>query len=211
VCEVVDLTKIPQLQVPPLVISLLEYSASFLENVSQADFGALKSIVLRCKRMLWLALGSTPVMHTASGFLRSLSNENVSTTYCFIHLEDIKNRNISEVAKLVGKLLFLEHLEAEYIEHRGEMYCRRWVPNEALSTLVGAGGADEDLQSLRLGDVHDGIALVLDKASKASKTVFSTNDLRSQPLLDREVEVAIASLLLRCVGFSDMNGSYTLY
>jgi hypothetical protein len=207
VCEIVDLTTVPRLEVPPLVISLLEYSTSFLRDMSETEFVALKSIVLRCKKLFWLAMGSDPVMHTASGFLRSLSNENIGITYCFVHLEDRKSRD-AETTKLIGKLLLHDHLESEYIETRGEIHCRRWQANEALSTLVGAGSADAGFESFRLGDAHDGRALVLNEGSKALATVFSPNDVRSQKLLNREVEVATTSLLLWCVVCPCVNNPY---
>lgn len=210
VYEVSGFTTLPQLETPPLVISLLEYSTSFLRDISESEFVALKSMVLGCKKLFWLAKGSDPVMHTASGFLRSLSNENIGTAYCFIHLEDRTSRDASETSGLVGKLFSLELSESEYIEHDGELYCSRWHANDALSLLVGAGGADAGLESFKLSAAHDGLALVLDNGPKASMAVFSTDERAFQPLLDREVEVAVTSSLMWYVLCSRMFQIYRI-
>jgi hypothetical protein len=190
-------TAIPSLEAPPVIISLLEFNDSFITDLSEADYGALKALVLRGKRLLWVAKGSDPIMQTATGFLRSLSNENGGLDYCFVILEESNKRDALDVAKVIEQLLSTKEIETEYIDRNGEIYCSRWAEKRELSVLVGADGDGSHIASITLSEAQGGLTLTKQQSKPVSKAVFAASELADQPLADNEVEIDIRALLLR--------------
>jgi len=190
-------TAIPSLEVPPVIISLLEFNDSFITDLSETDYDALKTVVLSGKRLLWVAKGTDPIMQTATGFLRSLSNENVGIDYCFVLLDESKKRGASEIAKVIKQLLSIENIEKEYIERNGEIYCSRWAEKRELSALVGADGDSPYTATIALSEAKGRLTLAEQQSKPASKVVFMASELADCPLANNEVEVDIKSLLLR--------------
>jgi hypothetical protein len=187
---------VPSLEESPVLISLLEFDDSFIADLSEADYVGLKALVLSGKRLLWVARGSNPVMQTATGFIRSLSNENGGTDYCFVLFDEGANRNALDMAKVIGQLLATEEVEKEYYDKNGQIYCSRWTEKRELSLLVGADGDGSHTQSITLSEAPCGLTLTKQKGGPVSKAVFAASELATQPLADNEVEIDVRSLLL---------------
>jgi len=190
-------TAIPSLEAPPVIISLLEFNNSFITDLSEADYNALKILVLSGKRLLWVAKGNDPIMQAATGFLRSLSNENVGLDYCFVLFDDSNTRDSSGRARVIQQLLSTQEIEKEYFDRKGETFCSRWAEKKELSVLVGADRDNSHTASIVLSEAHGHLTLAKQKSKPASKLVFVASELVDRPLANNEVEVDIKSLLLR--------------
>jgi hypothetical protein len=188
---------VPNLETPPVIISLLEFDDSFIADLSEVDYGALKTMALGGKRLLWVARGSDPIMQTATGFIRSLSNENGGTDYCFVLFEETNDHEASKVTEVIEKLLSIPEIEKEYVARNGEVYCSRWAEKRGLSMLVGADGDNSHTESIMLREARGGLTLVQQKNKPVSRAMFAVSDLPCQPLADNEVEIDVRSLLLR--------------
>jgi hypothetical protein len=188
---------IPSLEAPPVIISLLEFNDSFITDLSEIDYDALKILVLSGKRLLWVAKGTDPIMQTATGFLRSLSNENVGLDYCFVLFDESNKRGASEVANVIKQLLSIEEIEKEYIDINGEIYCSRWAEKRELSAMVGADGDGSYTASIALSEAQGGLTLAEQQSKPALKVIFVASELADRLLANNEVEIDIKSLLLR--------------
>jgi len=194
---IISIADVSQLDEGQSIVSLLEYSQSFLEDLSEADFTALKRAVLSSKHLLWISKGDAPIMSAATGFLRSLQNENTGSSFCHLKLQDKDDRSAEETANLIAKILSAENVESEYTEENGVLYCSRWAPNHALSALVGANQAQSIEETISLSDAPSGLILQDQKSSAGLRRVFVGSQSTPQPLLENEVEIEITSLLLR--------------
>lgn len=183
---------IPSLEEPTIIISLLEWDKSLITDLSEAEYETLKTIALAGKRLLWVAKGSDPIMQTATGFIRSLSNENVGVDYCFLHLEENLTRDTYSVAKLIARLVTANEIEKEYIERNGEICCSRWIENRELTNLVGANGNASYPTSITLREAHCNLVLT----EHQSEHLFAPHDPESLTLSAKEVEIDVRSLLL---------------
>lgn len=187
---------IPSLKAPPTVVSLLEFNNSFITDLSELDYDALKATVLCGKRLLWVAKGNDPIMQTATGFLRSLNNENPSLECSFLLLEEDSKRDALEAAKMIEQILSTQEIEKEHFERSGILHCSRWAEKRDLSTLVGADKDGSQTASIALSEVQSCLTLTKQESKPASKVVCSTSELADQPLGDNEVEIGVRSLLL---------------
>ncbi|KAH7092025.1 putative polyketide synthase [Paraphoma chrysanthemicola] len=184
------------LERPCMIISLLEFSDSFITNPSAADYNALKTLVLGGKRLLWVAKGGDPIMQTAAGFIRSLSNENPGLDYCFVLEEESKERDASDIAKMIVRLLAIEEIETEYIVRNGEIHISRWAEKRELSALVGADRDDSHTATIMLSDAPGSLTLMEQESDPMSKALFITSEVADRNLLEDEVEVDVKSLVL---------------
>lgn len=50
-----------------MLISLLELDSPFLQDLCPENFATLQALMLRSKRMLWVAMGEDPAMQAAVG------------------------------------------------------------------------------------------------------------------------------------------------
>lgn len=186
---------IPNVEIPSVVVSLLEFSESFITTLSEAEFDSLKTLVLRRKRLFWITKGSDPIMQTAKGFLRSLGNENPGLDYCFFHIDELVQHSAQSIAKLLERVLVARELEREYIEKGGEICCSRWMEKRDLSSLVGAGDGSQ-FELFSLGKARGALTLTSQKRDLGSQVIFVEDDLE-QILADDEIEIDIKSVLIR--------------
>lgn len=181
----------------PVIVSLLEFENSFISDLSEIDYDVLKTLVLSGKRLLWIAKGSGPVMQTATGFIRSLSNENSGADYSFVLFEEGNTRDAVDMAKVIHQLVHAEVLEKEYMEKSGELHCSRWTEKRALSAMVGAADEASSTETIVLSSVQGSLTLTEQKNDRETKVLFTGSERFTHSLADHEVEIEIISLLLR--------------
>ena len=100
-----------------LVISLLEIEKAFLDSLSEADFIALKGIVLKAKRLLWLTYGDDPVYNLVDGFSRVVREEIAGTRFDVLHLSEATG--LEHGARLVDRILSANSRDGEWRESNG--------------------------------------------------------------------------------------------
>jgi hypothetical protein len=188
---------IPDVEAPPVIVSLLEFNDSFITSLSEADYDGLKALVLRGKRLLWVTKGSNPIMQTATGFLRSLGNENPGLDNCFLHVEETIQRNAQGIARVIERVLLTKELEGEYIEKDGEICCSRWAEKRELCGLVGVNNDASQVESMALNKAQGGLTLSSQKGELTTQAVFVASKAVDQPLADDEVEIDTRSVLIR--------------
>jgi len=189
---------IPAFETSPEIVSMLEFDDLLISKMSSTDFKLLKALVFSGKRLLWVVKGRDPILQTASGFLRSLSNENAGVEYCFLHLGETGERSYQSISNTVEQLLSHGDLEREYKEVDGMICCSRWSERQDLSALVGAGDVSSQKTFLSLGRTRGAFNLINGKNDAGSKSVF-TEEVSNCNILESEVEIEVRSLLLKQV------------
>jgi hypothetical protein len=188
---------IPSLEEPPIIVSLLEFDDSLITDLSEADYDALKGLVLAGKRLLWIAKGSNPIMQTASGFIRSLSSENTGNDYSFMLLEESRKRNVFDTTKMIEQILATAEIEKEYIEKDGEIYCSRWIQNRDITALISADRNASHTTSIALSEITGSLTLTKQESEAGLNFVFTSSEIANRHVTENELDIAVRSLLLR--------------
>lgn len=179
------------------LISLLELDTPFLSDLSEEDYGLLKTMALNSSRLLWVSRGSDPAMQATIGYHRVLQNENVNLDLKYLLLEHRAGRSADDVASRIAELAFAPTTDREYMEIDGNLCINRWVVDERLRHVMASdddqqGGSTE---SVTTRDVGDSALILRHNSNKQSESYwFSIDESQQSGLSAGEIEVQVKAI-----------------
>lgn len=170
-------------------ISLLEMEKVILDEISEADFLALREVILKSERLLWLTYGDEPDFNMVDGLARVVRGEIVGTRFDVLHLSAATGLEVGP--SLAGRILSANSKDAEFREKNGAIMVSRLSMdhkengdvNHHLKDWTGVMPLKE----------HDGpLRLTVGKPGLLDTLQFIPDDRwTGKPLGEREVEVEV--------------------
>lgn len=202
VCEVQRLEDLPaDDRNTTLYVSLLEIDTVVLQNMSEVEFTALKTMISSSKGVLWVSRGGgckapLPDAALVTGLGRTILSENWSTR--FIELAIEIDSPVSRVVDYVSKLILdrllpsSEELDSEFRERNGQLCIGRVVPMEDLDHIILAKSTPRAPEKQRLGQLpHRALALTIGSPGLLNTLHFKDDPAYHRPLADDQVEIKV--------------------
>ena len=193
-----------------IIISLLEIEGSFLENLSEADFFALKGIILNAEHLIWLTYGVDPIHSLVDGLSRVVREEVAGTHFDVLHLS--QDTGVEKSARLVGRILDAHSKDSEWRDSNGMLKVGRIGIDQKLN--AGVDFHLNDFESVMPLREHTGpLRLTVGKPGLLDTLHFIPDDRwLDEPLgeLEVEIEVKASGLNFRdiMISMGVMNGGF---
>lgn len=104
-------------------IALLELEKAILDEISEPDFFALRDVLLKAERTLWLTHGDEPDFNMVDGLARVVRGEIVGTRFDVLHLSAATG--LETGAALTGRVLNANSKDNEFREKNGALMVSR--------------------------------------------------------------------------------------
>ena len=180
-------------------ISLMELEASVLEDLSEADFNAVKSIVLDSANLTWVTALDGPAGAVASGMARSIRNEIPGKSFRSLQVQDKSLNKPDELAFLIGQAATTSTPDDEFREDAGVLQVCRVVEdapmNEDITQLLVEG--KENVENMAL-EQADGPQMLAIRAQGMLDTLcVEDDDIAGTELGNDEVEIDVKATGLK--------------
>lgn len=180
-------------------ISLLELESSFLEDLSEADFGAVKNIILDSANITWVTALHGPAGAVASGMARSIRNEIPGKVFRSLQVQDSSLDAPEKLAFLVGQVATTATADDEFREDAGVLQVCRVVEdapmNEDITQLLVEG--KENVENMALEHVNGPQMLAIRAQGMLDTLCVETDDVAGNELGSDEVEIDVKATGLK--------------
>ena len=180
-------------------VSLMELDASFLEDLSKADFNAVKSIILDSTNLTWVTALDGPAGAVASGMARSIRNEIPGKVFRSLQVQDKSLDTPAELAFRVGQVATTSIPDDEFREDAGVLQVCRVVEdvpmNEDITQLLVDG--KENVESMALEQVDGPQMLAIRAQGMLDTLCVEADDVALTELEDDEVEIEVKATGLK--------------
>ena len=180
-------------------ISLLELEASFLEDLNEADFSAVKSIILDSSNLTWVTALDGPAGAVASGMARSIRNEIPGKSFRSLQVQDRSLGTPDKLAFLVGQVATTAIPDEEFREDAGVLQVCRVVEdapmNEDITQLLVEG--KENVESMALEQVNGPQMLAIRAQGMLDTLCVEEDDVAGEELGSDEVEIDVKATGLK--------------
>ncbi|KAK1993635.1 KR domain-containing protein [Colletotrichum falcatum] len=187
-------------------VSLLELEEPLLEDLSEAEFRDVRTLMLNSDRLLWITQGANPALGLVDGLARVVRSEYVSANIQVLHLT---SPGTGAGPASASRILLSPTRDSEFVEAGGLL---------KVSRIYRSPGEDERirehlLDSTRVvslpADQHaPALKLAVGKPGLLNTLHFVPDDAtESAPLADDEVELQV---MASGINFRDIMGSMGL-
>ncbi len=180
-------------------ISLMELEAAFLEDLSEADFNAVKRIVLDSANLTWVTALDGPAGALASGMARSIRNEIPGKVFRSLQVQDKSLNNPDKLAFIVGQAATIATPDDEFREDDGVLQVCRVVEdapmNEDITQLLVEG--KENVENMALEQVDGPQMLAIRAQGMLDTLCVEDDDVAGTPLGKDEVEIEVKATGLK--------------
>ena len=180
-------------------ISLLELESSFLEDLSEADFSAVKRIVLDSANLTWVTALNGPAGAVASGMARSIRNEIPGKSFRSLQVQDRSLDTPDKLAFLVGQVATTVIPDEEFREDAGVLQVCRVVEdapmNEDITQLLVEG--KENVENMALEQVNGPQMLAIRAQGMLDTLCVEIDDVAGDELGNDEVEIEVKATGLK--------------
>lgn len=170
-------------------IALLEMEKAILDEISESDFFALREVILKAERLLWLTHGDEPDFNMVDGLARVVRGEIVGTRFDVLHLSAASD--LATGADLAGRVLSANSKDNEFRERNGALMVSRICKDKPENADVNHHLKDwTGIMPLK---EHDGpLRLTVGQPGILDTLQFIPDDRWvGKPLGEREVEIEV--------------------
>ena len=180
-------------------ISLLELEASFLEDLSEADFSAVKTVILESANLTWVTALDGPACAVASGMARSIRNEIPGKSFRSLQVQEKLLDTPEKLAFLVGQVATTAIPDDEFREDAGVLQVCRVVEdapmNEDITQLLVEG--KENVENMALDQVSGPQMLAIRAQGMLDTLCVEDDDVAVNELGNDEVEIDVKATGLK--------------
>ncbi|KGO62596.1 Acyl transferase/acyl hydrolase/lysophospholipase [Penicillium expansum] len=185
-------------------ISLMDLESPYLFDMSEAEYGTLKKMLIESQNLLWVTCDPTTQPHASMslGLLRTVRWERDADGSNIVTLTEAESENTSPkiLATAIGKIVkrqFVNKPEndrhAEYMLQNGLIHIGRLNEWEAADQFLAAQSSQQAPQLQRLGDYDTTIELQ-ETAVSTGEYHWVIDAQHEEPHKDTEVEVEIRAI-----------------
>lgn len=182
-------------------ISLLEMDNSFLYNIEEEDFLAIKAVYQCASGMLWLTRGggesaTIPEVGLITGFARSLRSENHQFRFVELALEE-ETSAIAAVKHILSVyqqnfMAVQEDLESEYMEKDGVLHINRVAEARQINDSIRSKLATQNVEMKKLKQSPErALTLTIGSPGLLDTLQFVDDTSIERPLEPDEVEIEV--------------------
>lgn len=180
-------------------VSLMELEASFLEDLSEADFNEVKKLILTSATLTWVTALDGPAGAVASGMARSIRNEIPGKIFRSLQVQDKSLDTPEALAFLVGQVATTEVSDDEFREEAGVLQVSRAVEdvpmNEDFTQLLVEG--KENVENMALEQVDGPQKLAIKAQGMLDTLCVEEDDVAGTELGNDEVEIEVKATGLK--------------
>lgn len=180
-------------------ISLIELESSFLEDLTEADFNAVKSIILGSAHLTWVTALDGPAGAVASGMARSIRNEIPGKLFRSLQVHNKSLDSPNQLAFLIGELATTATPDQEFREDAGVLQVSRVVEdasmNEDITQLLVDG--KENVENIALEQVVGPQMLAIRSQGMLDTLCVEVDDVAGTELEKDEVEIDVKATGLK--------------
>lgn len=184
---------------PKECISLMELEASFLEDLSEADFDAVRRIILDSANLTWVTALNGPAGAIASGMARSIRNEIPGKLFRSLQVQDKSLDSPDELAFLVGNVATSVTPDDEFREDAGVLHVCRMVEDapmsEEITQLLVEGR--ESVEDMSLEQVGGPQMLAIRAQGMLDTLCVEEDDVAGNELERDEIEIEVKATGLK--------------
>ncbi|KAI0186908.1 hypothetical protein F4808DRAFT_469206 [Astrocystis sublimbata] len=174
-------------------ISLLEYQQSFLHDIEEEDFDALKRIVLTTKDVLWVTAFDDPSSAMIDGLIRVVRNETPGLKFRLFHADNPSSLSLSEsrLADLIKQTFLSTGEDDEFQIRSGLVHISRVDEDPELSDEVARQLPDgkKSVVSMPVGDVNGPVKLCVRSPGILSTLCLEPDDAAETDLQCNFIEI----------------------
>ncbi|KAG9769377.1 putative polyketide synthase, partial [Aureobasidium melanogenum] len=192
-------------------IGLLELEKSFLENLSEPDFLAIRDLMLTAKRLLWVTCGDSPSLQIVDGLARCVNLEVAASNFQVLHLSrEGQKFGPSLVTRVLDS--FGQSPDHEFREVGGLLQVPRAyeAPDENQQIR---NHLQDSVQNISLNDDSAAFRLAIGKPGLLGSLHFIRDEsLLAEPLGDDELELDVKATgvnfrdVMACMGLVAVPG-----
>ncbi|KAI6432251.1 putative PKS-like protein biosynthetic cluster [Pyricularia oryzae] len=185
------------------VISLLELQQPFLESMTAADLQAVKAMMQKSARLLWVTRGDDPSLHVVDGLVRCVRSENPTADVRVLHLgseseSESDSDQVEKAPRQIARLATAEltSKDREFRAAQGRLQVARIVEDPEGDSLVAEHLADSK-RLVTLSELDFPVKLAIGQPGLLDTFCFVKDAaVMTEPLgeLDVQVQVHAASL-----------------
>lgn len=180
-------------------ISLLELDAPFLEDLSEADFNKVKSIILDSANLTWVTALDGPAGAVAAGMARSIRNEIPGKQFRSLQVQHKSLDTPEKLAFLVGQVATTANSDDEFRADAGVLQVCRVVEdapmNEDITQLLVEG--KENVENMALEQVNGPQMLAIRAQGMLDTLCVENDDVAGTELGKDEVEIEVKATGLK--------------
>ncbi|KIA76017.1 polyketide synthase [Aspergillus ustus] len=171
-------------------ISLLEVESSILEDLSQANFDALKEILLSTANLLWFVGFEGPAATLITGLARSIRNEIAGLEVCTLLAAVSSFQSQGALASTIVKVATSRTRDNEIQAENGILQVSRLVEDEPLSSAIAGLQRGEKVLT-PLSQTVRPQKLVIQNPGLLDSLCFELDESLEKDLGEDEVEIEV--------------------
>ncbi|OBR11263.1 Reducing polyketide synthase [Colletotrichum higginsianum IMI 349063] len=197
---------------PAMVVSLLELEQPMLADLSEGDFHALRSLILKSERILWVTGGGNddddPSFYIVDGLARTISNETASLRFQTLHLSSPSSSfsSPSPLPSLVTRILLSDTPDNEFREVEGLLQTARIYKSAAGERRI-ARHLKDATRIVPLAQEKSPVRLAIGRPGLLDTLHFVKDERTLEPLADTDVEISVRA---SSINFKDIMGAMGL-
>ena len=180
-------------------VSLMELETSFLENLGEADFSAVKSLFLDSTNLTWVTALDGPAGAVASGMARSIRNEIPGKLLRSLRVQDKSLDSPIELAHLIGQLAATTTHDDEFREDAGVLQVCRVVEDASMNEDMTQSlvEAKDNVETMALEQVKGPQMLAIRAQGMLDTLCVEEDDVAGTELEKDEVEIEVKATGLK--------------
>ncbi|KAM0545786.1 hypothetical protein ACHAPJ_011210 [Fusarium lateritium] len=171
---------------------LLDHSASFLQNIGEAEFSSFQGIISAASEIFWVAPSTSANTGLVSGFSRVVRNELSKLRFVTIQTEEGLSETSRPTVEMVTRIVTSQAVDDEYLLEDGiikiSRVCEDKSMNGALADTMG-----NCVKSMALSDSKVCLRLGVQTPGMLSTLRFEPDLSLNEGLADDEVEIHVHS------------------
>lgn len=180
-------------------ISLMELETSFLEDLSEADYNAVKNLILVSATLTWVTALDGPAGAVACELVRSLRNDIPSKVFRSLQVRDTSLDSPDMLAFLITQLTTITTPDDEFREDAGVLQVCRAVEDAAMNEDVTQLLVEvkESVEIMALEQVDSPQMLAIRAQGMLDTLCVEQDDVAGTELENDEVEIEVKATGLK--------------
>ncbi|KAL6796632.1 putative polyketide synthase [Trichoderma sp. SZMC 28012] len=187
-------------------LSLLEAETPLLQDISSADFEAVKHLLLTSQHTLWFTRGGAletpnPGANLIAGLARTIRAEIPSMLLTTLDLDPSDAidsvgslSGIDKVLRSMTQASQTERPDWEYALQGGQLHVLRLTPNKAVNAMFEASKTEQSVSMLPFNQPGRALALAIKTPGMLDTFQFVDDEEHPKPLKSHEVEIEVKAV-----------------
>jgi zearalenone synthase (highly reducing iterative type I polyketide synthase) len=180
-------------------ISLLELEHSLSLDANPERFDLVKKLLLRTKRLLWVAGTSDPHLSVMTGLMRTVRNENPDLDLISLALGSFSSHEVENMAHSITRIFVTKLDDKEFVIDDDICQIPRYSTDAALNWNIASQQTKSSKELMTVGEASTALQLDIQKPALLDSIYFKLDRACLSPLLPDEVEIEVRAFGIKYV------------